>query len=60
MVGEVEHRTHVRPETTESAELTFPDNDPAYIEIMRETFQMQGIHDDTRAEILTQLLAEDY
>lgn len=42
------------------ANLEFPDNDPAYIEVMKETFQFQGVEDDTRARWLFDHLAEDY
>ena len=42
------------------ADLEFPDNDPAYIEVLRQSFQFQGVSDDTRAQWITQFLAEDY
>lgn len=41
-------------------DLDFPDNDPAYIEAMRVTFQFQGVADDTREQWLFDHLAEDY
>jgi len=54
-----EHRAHVE-QGVEQPQLTFPENDPAYIEILRTTFQWQDIHDDTRAQMVTQLLGEDW
>lgn len=41
------------------AQLDFPDDDPAYILAMQETFQFQGVADDTRARWLFDHLAED-
>lgn len=41
-------------------QLDFPENDPAYIEALRETFQFQGVADDTRDRWLFDHLAEDY
>lgn len=54
-----DHRQHV-DNGVEVPALEFPDNDPAYIEVLRTTFQWQGIHDDTRAQMVTQLLGEDW
>jgi hypothetical protein len=45
---------------SEPAEVFLPDNDPAYIEAIRETFQFQGVHDDTREQWVYMHLAEDY
>lgn len=56
----IDHRAHVTPQQVEPAALEFPDNDPAYIEAMRETFQFQGVADDTRDRWLYDHLAEDY
>jgi hypothetical protein len=50
----------VEVEEAVPADLEFPDNDPAYIEALRTTFQFQGVADDTRAEWVRQHLAEDY